>query len=105
MYAFIIKSMWSVYADSLFDDDLILNHYEPCLHNAPCLHNEPRLHNEPCLQSVFNPCSLLYCHPVGVKYKKLGGIYGHFFNDLSPGVRELVMGRYKENKELIRDER
>jgi stress-induced morphogen len=40
----------------------------------------------------------------GVKYKKLGGIYGHFFNDLSPDIRELVMSKYKDNKTLIRDE-
>jgi len=40
----------------------------------------------------------------GVKYKKLGGIYGHFFNDLSPEIRELVMSKYKDNKNLIRDE-
>lgn len=40
----------------------------------------------------------------GVKYKKLGGIYGHFFNDLSPEIRELVMSKYKDNKHLIRDE-
>lgn len=40
----------------------------------------------------------------GVKYKKLGGIYGHFFNDLSPSVRELVLNRYKGNKNLIQVE-
>ena len=40
----------------------------------------------------------------GVRYKKLGGIYGHFFNDLSPSVKEMVMNRYKNNKDLIRDE-
>lgn len=40
----------------------------------------------------------------GVKYKKLGGIYGHFFNDLSPEIREMVMSKYKDNKHLIRDE-
>jgi len=40
----------------------------------------------------------------GVKYKKLGGIYGHFFNDLSPAIKELVMSKYKDNKTLIRDE-
>lgn len=38
----------------------------------------------------------------GVKYKKLGGIYGHFFNDLSDNVRDMVLDRYKNNKELIR---
>jgi len=40
----------------------------------------------------------------GVKYKKLGGIYGHFFNDLSPEIRQLVMSKYQDNKHLIRDE-
>jgi hypothetical protein len=40
----------------------------------------------------------------GVKYKKLGGIYGHFFNDLSTEVRDLVMLKYENNRELIRDE-
>ena len=40
----------------------------------------------------------------GVKYKKLGGIYGHFFNDLSSEIKELVMSKYKDNKHLIRDE-
>jgi stress-induced morphogen len=40
----------------------------------------------------------------GVKYKKLGGIYGHFFNDLSSDIKELVMLKYKDNKNLIRDE-
>lgn len=38
----------------------------------------------------------------GVTYSKLGGIYGHFFNDLSDDVRTLVLERYKNNKELIR---
>jgi stress-induced morphogen len=40
----------------------------------------------------------------GVKYKKLGGIYGHFFQDLSPEIRELVMLKYENNRELIKDE-
>lgn len=38
----------------------------------------------------------------GVQYTQLGGIYGHFFNDLSDDVRALVMERYKNNKEYIR---
>eukprot|EP01038_Epipyxis_sp_PR26KG_P013030 gene13030-17462_t len=37
----------------------------------------------------------------GIKYKKLGGIYGHFFNDLSNDVKEMVMKKYKDNKSLI----
>ncbi len=40
----------------------------------------------------------------GVKYAKLGGIYGHFFNDLSPGIREMVMHKYRDNKHLIQAE-
>jgi stress-induced morphogen len=40
----------------------------------------------------------------GIKYKKLGGIYGHFFQDLSPEIRELVMLKYENNRELIKDE-
>eukprot|EP01040_Poterioochromonas_malhamensis_P011014 gene11014-12005_t len=40
----------------------------------------------------------------GVKYKQLGGIYGHFFQDLSPEIKELVMLKYENNRELIRDE-
>ena len=27
--------------------------------------------------------------------KKTGGVYGHFFHDLTPAVKELVMGIYK----------
>lgn len=38
----------------------------------------------------------------GVTYDKLGGIYGHFFNDLSDDIRSMVLQRYKDNKELIR---
>lgn len=38
----------------------------------------------------------------GVQYAKLGGIYGHFFNDLSSDVRAMVLERYQNNKELIR---
>ena len=37
----------------------------------------------------------------GVKYKDLGGMYGHFFNDLSPGVKQMVLQKYKDNKHLI----
>lgn len=37
----------------------------------------------------------------GVRYKRLGGIYGHFFNDLSASVKERVMEKYKDNKYLI----
>lgn len=40
----------------------------------------------------------------GVQYRKLGGIYGHFFNDLSPSIKELVLSKYKDNKQLIRYE-
>jgi hypothetical protein len=38
----------------------------------------------------------------GVTYDQLGGIYGHFFNDLSSDVRDMVINKYKDNKELIR---
>lgn len=38
----------------------------------------------------------------GVRYAKLGGIYGHFFNDLSQDVRAMVLERYQSNKHLIR---
>eukprot|EP00981_Chlorochromonas_danica_P012053 scaffold4399_cov175-Ochromonas_danica.AAC.3 len=38
----------------------------------------------------------------GVTYSKLGGIYGHFFRDLSEDVRALVLERYQHNKQLIR---
>ena len=29
----------------------------------------------------------------GVQYAQLGGIYGHFFNDLQPEVRAMVLER------------
>ncbi len=38
----------------------------------------------------------------GVAYEQLGGIYGHFFNDLSNDVRDMVLNKYKDNKDLIR---
>lgn len=36
--------------------------------------------------------------------KKTGGIYGHFFKDLSPAIKEMVMERYAANKHLIQRE-
>ena len=32
----------------------------------------------------------------GYKTKKSGGVYGHFFNDLSPGIKTLIMGKVGE---------
>lgn len=40
----------------------------------------------------------------GIKFKKTGGVYGHFFNDLSPGIKALIMGKFKENKVMIQRE-
>jgi stress-induced morphogen len=37
-------------------------------------------------------------------HKKTGGVYSHFFKDLSPGIKSLVMSRYLENKQLIQKE-
>jgi hypothetical protein len=36
--------------------------------------------------------------------KKTGGVYGHFFKDLSPGVKTMVMTRFTANKQLIQKE-
>jgi stress-induced morphogen len=36
--------------------------------------------------------------------KKTGGVYGHFFKDLSPGVKDMVMQLYTTNKQLIQAE-
>lgn len=38
------------------------------------------------------------------KKTKEGGVYGHFFNDVSPDIRTLMMQGYKENKKLIQRE-
>jgi stress-induced morphogen len=38
------------------------------------------------------------------KKKKEGGVYGHFFNDVSPDIRSLMMQGYKDNKKLIQRE-
>ena len=35
--------------------------------------------------------------------KRTGGIFGHFFHDLSPVVKEMVMGRYIANKKMIQE--
>jgi hypothetical protein len=37
----------------------------------------------------------------GINYKKVGGVFGHFFADLSPGIRSLVLEKVNENKVLI----
>ena len=34
-------------------------------------------------------------------FLKLGGIYGHFFNDLSENVKQMVLSKYNDNKYLI----
>ena len=36
--------------------------------------------------------------------KRIGGAYGHFFKDLSPGVKEMVMRQFEMNKQLIQKE-
>ena len=38
------------------------------------------------------------------KKPKLGGVYGHFFHELPPGVREMIMERVKHNKKRIQKE-
>jgi hypothetical protein len=40
----------------------------------------------------------------GVKYKKQGGVYSHFFTDLPPKIKEMVMGTYIGNKVRIQKE-
>lgn len=40
----------------------------------------------------------------GVTYNQVGGIYGHFFEDLSVSVKDMVLLRYEDNKDLIRRE-
>jgi hypothetical protein len=37
-------------------------------------------------------------------HKKTGGVYSHFFKDLSPGVKHMVLSRYLMNKQLIQKE-
>ena len=37
-------------------------------------------------------------------HKKIGGAYSHFFKDLSPAVKEMVMKQYTFNKNLIQKE-
>jgi stress-induced morphogen len=41
---------------------------------------------------------------VFVSAKKKGGVYGHFFQELPPAIKDLVMGRYILNKKLIQEE-
>lgn len=36
--------------------------------------------------------------------KRIGGVYSHFFKDLSPGVKKMLMDQYVENKLLIQNE-
>lgn len=36
--------------------------------------------------------------------KKVGGVYSHFFRDLTPGVKDMVMQLVKANKQLIQRE-
>eukprot|EP00602_Paraphysomonas_sp_CaronLab_P003915 CAMPEP_0185039458 /NCGR_PEP_ID=MMETSP1103-20130426/36337_1 /TAXON_ID=36769 /ORGANISM="Paraphysomonas bandaiensis, Strain Caron Lab Isolate" /LENGTH=1261 /DNA_ID=CAMNT_0027578349 /DNA_START=138 /DNA_END=3923 /DNA_ORIENTATION=- len=36
--------------------------------------------------------------------KKTGGVYGHFFKDLTPSVRDMVMQQFVENKKMIQKE-
>ena len=38
------------------------------------------------------------------KKKKVGGAFGHFFIDLSPAIKKLVLDRIKENKKRIQSE-
>ena len=40
----------------------------------------------------------------GIKYKRSGGVYGHFFNDLPPLVKDLILENHKRNKVLIQQE-
>jgi len=37
-------------------------------------------------------------------YKKKGGVYGHFFTDLTPTMRSMVLDRVKYNKHMIQME-
>lgn len=37
-------------------------------------------------------------------YKKKGGVYGHFFTDLTPTMRNMVLDRVKHNKHMIQME-
>lgn len=36
-----------------------------------------------------------------VKYDKIGGIFGHFFHDISSEIREKILMKYKDNEELL----
>ena len=38
------------------------------------------------------------------KKPKIGGVYGHFFHELPPVVREMIMERVKHNKKRIQKE-
>lgn len=40
----------------------------------------------------------------GASMRKSGGVHGHFFADLSPEVKTLIMKRFKENKVMIQKE-
>lgn len=40
----------------------------------------------------------------GLRYRKTGGVYGHFFKDLSPLVKDMLLERYTANKVMIQQE-
>ena len=40
----------------------------------------------------------------GAKYRRTGGVYGHFFSDLPREVKQMIMEKFVENKKLIQRE-
>ena len=57
-------------------------------------------------KSILSLAETLGIDPIasGVKYKRTGGVYGHFFSDLPKVVREMIMTKFVENKKLIQKE-
>lgn len=57
-------------------------------------------------ESLLSLAETLGVDPVasGVKYKRTGGVYGHFFADLPKEVKSMIMEKFVENKKLIQRE-
>lgn len=55
-------------------------------------------------QHLRNLGETLGMDPSLTPYKKKGGVYGHFFTDLTPAMRDLVLDRVKFNKHKIQME-
>jgi len=55
-------------------------------------------------QHIRNLGETLGMDPSLTHYKKKGGVYGHFFTDLTPAMRDMVLDRVKFNKHKIQME-